>query len=106
MTNGYLRLCVLKHSNRVELFVTEIGFLCLVFRLADSSETGEIEEKIKFSSLSAPTKIEELTAGSDEKKNTAQPRRESNKNVYLSLSFPKSLTKPHGETLGIKKTCF
>ena len=34
---------------------------------------------IKFSSLSAPTKIEELTAGSDEKKkNTAQPRRESN----------------------------
>ena len=29
------------------------------------------------SSLSAPTKIEELTAGSDEK-NTAQPRRESN----------------------------
>ena len=32
---------------------------------------------IKFSSLSAPTKIEELTAGSDEK-NTAQPRRESN----------------------------
>ena len=27
---------------------------------------------IKFSSLSAPTKIEELTAGSDEK-NTAQP---------------------------------
>ena len=32
---------------------------------------------IKFSSLSAPTKVEELTAGSDEK-NTAQPRRESN----------------------------
>ena len=27
----------------------------------------------KFSSLSAPTKIEKLTAGSDEKKNTAQP---------------------------------
>ena len=29
---------------------------------------------IKFSSLSAPTKIEELTAGSDEKQNTAQAR--------------------------------
>ena len=33
---------------------------------------------VKFSSLSAPTKIEELTAGSDKKKKTAQPRRESN----------------------------
>ena len=28
---------------------------------------------IKFSSLSAPTKIEELTAGSDEKKHSAAP---------------------------------
>ena len=39
---------------------------------------------IKFSSLSAPTKIEELTAGSDEK-NTVQPRRESNPGSYELL---------------------
>ena len=39
---------------------------------------------IKFSSLSAPTKIEELTAGSDER-NTAQPSRKSNRKTLGSI---------------------
>ena len=41
---------------------------------------------IKFSSLSAPTEIEELTVGSDEKNNTGQPRQESNPGSWLEFS--------------------
>ena len=44
---------------------------------SEREKSQRSQRVIKFSSLSAPTKIEELTAGSDEK-NTAQPRRESN----------------------------
>ena len=56
------------------------------------------KNNIKFSSLSAPTKIEELTAGSDEK-NTAQPRRESNQGLASSSRTLKNrwATKPQRE---------
>ena len=48
-----------------------------IFSFGQFTRAWKQNQKVINSSLSAPTKIEELTAGSDEK-NTAQPRRESN----------------------------
>ena len=56
---SFNNLSGMKHSNRVEFLVTEIGLLRLTFRLAASSETWE-------------------------------------------ETFSKSLTKPQGETFGVK----
>ena len=56
----------------------------------------EIKEKrilIKFSSLSAPTKIEELTAGSDEK----TQREYIKKNCYFAFFFLEDIVRPKGE---------